>query len=285
MQRLKNNIPGALLILVLLFSLAGCDLLSGDKDKEKTPPPVAEKTKVAVYYLKDAQDESYLIREVHTLTKTDNMPQTAVQELINGTPATAGAYRVLPAATKVLGVKVDDQGLATVDFSPEVLNNTSVGSSGEELGIASIVDTLTEFPNIIKVAFTVDGEADNAMDWWGHVGLSEQPFSRDVSMVQQPAIWVTSPTDGQTVASPLKIAGSARVFEATVSYRLKDEQGHILSKGFTTASVGAPERGDYAAEIKFKSPGAGKKGQLEVFEESMKDGSDSNKVIVPVIFQ
>jgi spore germination protein GerM len=135
------------------------------------------------------------------------MPKTAVEELIKGTPTTKEAYKVLPEGTKVLGVKVDDQGLATVDFSTEVLN-ANVGSSGEVLGIASIVNTLTEFPNIIKVSFTVDGKAENAMDWWGHVGLYEQPFSRQISLVQEPLIWVTEPVDNQVISNPLKIAGS-----------------------------------------------------------------------------
>lgn len=279
-----GKLIGLLMLITLLFVSSGCDLISKDKDKDKTPVPVAENTNVVVYYLKDSQSNSYLVREIHTLKKTDNMPKTAVEELIKGTPTTKEAYKVLPEDTKVLGVKVDDQGVATVDFSPEVLN-ANVGSSGEALGIASIVNTLTESPNIIKVSFTVNGKAENAMDWWGHVGLYEQPFDRQMSLVQEPLIWVTEPVDNQVISSPLKIAGSAMVFEATVSYRLKDDQGKILASGFTNASMGAPERGDYSAEIQFKSPVAGKKGQLEVFEVSMKDGSDRNKVIIPVVFK
>ncbi|NLV21707.1 MAG: spore gernimation protein [Syntrophomonadaceae bacterium] len=279
-----GKVIGLLLLLTVLFLAAGCDLFSKDKDKDKNPVPAAKNISVVVYYPKDTQYNSFLVREIHTLKKTTDMPKTAVEELIKGTPTTSGAHKVLPAATKVLGVKIDDQGLATVDFSPEVLN-ANVGSSGEALGIASIVNTLTEFPNIIKVSFTVNGKAENAMDWWGHVGLYEQPFSRNMSLVQEPLIWVTSPVDNQVISSPLKIAGSAMVFEATVSYRLKDAQGNILASGFTNAAVGAPERGDYATELQFKSPGAGQKGQLEVFEVSMKDGSDRNKVIVPVVFK
>jgi hypothetical protein len=279
-----GKLIGFLMLITILLVMSGCDLLSKNKDNDKNPVPVAENTNVIVYYLKDTQYNSFLVREIHTLPKTDNMPKTAVEELINGTPTTQGAHKVLPADTKVLGVEVDDKGLATVDFSPEVLN-ANVGSGGETLGIASIVNTLTEFPNIINVSFTVNGKAENAMDWWGHVGLYEQPFSRQMSLVQEPLIWVTEPVDNQVISSPLKIIGSAMVFEATVSYRLKDEQGNILASGFSMASTGAPERGDFTAEMEFKSPGAGKKGQLEVFEVSMKDGSDINKVIIPVVFK
>lgn len=281
MKRFSKYI-GLLLLLTVLFLAAGCDL-SG-KNKGKDPLPDNKKINVAVYYLKDTKSNSYLVREIHTLKKTDNMPKAAVEELIKGITDTEGAYKVLPGDTKILGVKVDDQGLATVDFSSEVLK-ANVGSSGEVLGIASIVNTLTEFPNIIKVSFTVNGKAENAMDWWGHVGLSEQPFSREMSLVQEPLIWVTAPIANQTISSPLKISGSAMVFEATVCYRLKDAQNNILASGFTTATSGAPERGDFTVDIQFKSPGAGTKGQLEVYEESMKDGSDTNKVIIPVVFK
>ena len=168
-------------------------------------------------------------------------------------------------------------------FPPEVLR-ANVGSSGEVLGIASIVNTLTEFPSIQKVSFTVDGQAAKAMDWWGHVGLSEQPFKRDLSNVNEPTIWVTSPVNGQIVTSPVEISGSARVFEATVSFRIKDEQGNTLAQGFATASKGAPDRGDFKGQLDFKPIGTGK-GQIEVFEVSMKDGSDRNKVIIPVEWQ
>ena len=105
-----------------------------------------------------------------------------------------------------------------------------------------------------------------------------------ISLDGQPCRFI-EPIAGQAVSSPLKITGSAMVFEATVSYRLKDDQGKFLASGFTTASMGAPERGDYNAEVTFTSPGAGKKGQLEVYEVSMKDDSDRNKVIIPLVFK
>lgn len=274
--RHHSAILTALMLLTLL--LPGC----GSRVQPPVPepnPPAPQKMDVVVYYLKSSPTDFYLVREVHQLDKNDSVAQAAVNELIKGTPTTPGAYRVLPADTKVLSIKID-QGLATVDFSAEVLR-ANVGASGEALGIASIVDTLTELPSIQKVAFTVDGSAEKGMDWWGHVGLYEQPFSRDLSSVWEPAIWVTSPINDQVIASPLKIAGSARVFEATVSYRLKDAGGNSLASGFTTASTGAPGRGDFQGELTF-TPSSPGKGQLEVFWASPKDGSDLDKVIIPV---
>ena len=281
MKRLRTLSTIFLLVALVLLS-SGCGIKTGQTNTPTPTPEVPQMTNVAVYYLKSTDNEDYLVREVHQVEKTPEIAQAALNELIKGNPVTPGAVRVLPADTKILGIKIE-QGLATVDFSPEVLR-AGVGSTGEALGIASIVDTLTEFPTIQKVSFTVDGQVDKAIDWWGHVGLSEQPFKRDLSKVNEPAIWVTSPVTNQIITSPVEISGSARVFEATVSFRIKDEQGNTLAQGFANASKGAPDRGDFKGQLAFKPPGPGK-GQIEVFEVSMKDGSDRNKVIIPVEWQ
>lgn len=241
--------------------------------------PSVQTMSIAVYYFKNSPDGIYLIREVHMLEKSEGAARAALNELISGTPLTEGAYKVLPEDTKILGVKIED-GLATIDFSKEVLK-ANVGSEGEALGISSIVDTLTEFPTIHKVQFTIEGSAENGMDWWGHVGLYNQPFSRDLSKVYEPAIWVTMPADGSKITSPLTLCGNARVFEAAVSYRLKDYSGNILAQGLTMATAGAPTRGGFEATIAF-TPSPSGKGNLEVFEVSMKDGTEINKVTIPV---
>jgi len=272
------KVPVFMLVLFLGIFLSGCNNQTEQPDSSDQNDP-AQTMEIAVYYLKSTDQEFYLVREVHQVEKTTEVAQAALNELIKGDPVTPDAYRVLPEDTRILGVNIEN-GLATIDFSPEVLR-ANVGSSGEGLGIASIVNTLTEFPTIQEVAFTVDGQVENAMDWWGHVGLYEQPFQRDLSNVFEPSIWVTSPVKDQVISSPLKISGNARVFEATVSFRLKDAAGNVLAQGFATAAEGAPGRGDFEGELAFKPDGSGQ-GQLEVFEESMKDGSDLNKVIIPV---
>ncbi|MFX4261802.1 Gmad2 immunoglobulin-like domain-containing protein [Pelotomaculum propionicicum] len=282
----KRVLIAIAIVLLLLVSaaLAGCGALGG-KNNGTTPggqqgQQVSEqKSSLAVYYVKTTEDDAYLVREVHQLPFTNEPARAALEELINTSPVIPGAARVLPQATKIKGINIKD-GLATVDFSKEVLN-ANVGASGEALGIQSIVNTLTEFPEIKKVSFTVEGKTDEAMDWWGHVGLYEQPFSRDLSNVNEPAIWVNSPKPGQKVASPLEVSGSARVFEATVNIRLVDNTGKMIAEGFTTASEGAPGRGDFKYSLNFNATSPGQ-GELEVYWTSPKDGKELDKVSVPV---
>ncbi|SFS63033.1 Gmad2 immunoglobulin-like domain-containing protein [Marininema halotolerans] len=75
------------------------------------------------------------------------------------------------------------------------------------------------------------------------------------------------------------ITGKARVWEGTYLYRVKDGK-KIISNGFGTASVGAPEWGDFKQVITLpKSPSAMKKTlKVEIYEESMKDGTAINKL-------
>ncbi len=289
-MKIKRSIISFLLLIIALLYTSGCApkptpsatlpptaSVSPTSAPSSTPTAPTQTMNVAVYYLKNANNETYLVREVHKITKSEGVAKAALGELISGTVLTSGAIKVLPADTKILGIKIEN-GLATVDFSKEVLK-ANVGAAAEALGIASIVNTLTEYPTIKKVQFTVEGKVENAKDWWGHVGLSGQPFSRNLKSVYEPVIWITTPVDGQTVSSPITIRGSARIFEATVNYRLKDSSGNILAEGYTMANAGAPDRGDFEAVLKYpqtSSPSL----KLEVFEVSAKDGDDINKVII-----
>jgi len=252
-----------------------------EEEKEDEKP---ETMRVALYFLKDTGTDLYLVREEHTIPKTTQVAKTAVEQLINGRPVTENAFKVLPKGTKVLGISINN-GLATVDFTREVLE-ANVGSSGEALGIQSIVNTLTEFPAINKVAFKVEGKLDErAKDWWGHVGLYEQPFTRDLSNVREPAIWVTTPKPGNEVSSPLTVRGSAMVFEAVVSMRIVTKDGQKIAQANTMAAGGAPLRGDFNTGMSFKAPASVKEGYLEVYWASPKDGSDLDLVKIPIKFK
>jgi spore germination protein GerM len=281
------NKKTTLVIAVMAMLLLTSAIFAGCTKKPATTPggqngvqPPEQKLSLAVYYVKLTENDTYLVREVHQVPQAQDAPKAALEELINANPVVPGAARVLPQATKINSINIKD-GLATVDFSRDVLR-ANVGASGEALGIQSIVNTLTEFPEIKKVSFTVDGKVDEqTMDWWGHVGLYEQPFSRDLSTVYEPSIWVTSPVSEQKVASPVDVTGSARVFEAAVDIRLVDDSGIIIAEGYTTASEGAPGRGDFKHSLVFSAASPGK-GALEVFWTSPKDGEILDKVSIPV---
>ncbi len=271
-------------VIVIFFAgICGCAAIK-EKTAKKAPAENQQPLNVAVYYVKINNQEEYLVREIHRLPHAADSLKAAAEELIRGQPITKGAEKIFPPGTKILGIVVES-GHATVNFSREVLQ-ASVGSEGEALGIQSMVNTLTEFPEVRAVSFQVEGKLDNrTKDWWGHVGLYNQPFHRDLSKVYEPPIWVTHPVENQVISIPLLVKGSARVFEGTVHVRLVDKDGHKLAEGWATATKGAPERGDFELRLKFEPPPAADQGYLEVFEKSARDGSERHKVTIPVRWQ
>jgi hypothetical protein len=94
------------------------------------------------------------------------------------------------------------------------------------------------------------------------------------------AIVVTEPRPGDELTSPFELAGSANVFEATVSYRLVAD-GRRLTKGFTTATCGSGCRGTYSKRVRFNVEEP-TEAVLQVFEASAEDGSPLHMVEVEV---
>jgi hypothetical protein len=97
-----------------------------------------------------------------------------------------------------------------------------------------------------------------------------------------PAIVVRRPVAGDEVVSPITVAGTADVFEATVSIRILDANGQGLAATFATATCGSGCRGRYSEEVFFFTEER-QEGTIEVFESSAADGSPLNLVQVPVV--
>ncbi|MBW3625025.1 MAG: GerMN domain-containing protein [Armatimonadetes bacterium] len=86
----------------------------------------------------------------------------------------------LPKGTKVLGLRVGNTGLAVADFSHEIVDNFPGGSRTEQLLLASIVNTLTQFRSVSRVAITVDGKPVESIG--GHIDL-EEPLTKEMGLV------------------------------------------------------------------------------------------------------
>ena len=241
---------------------------------------INSKMKIALYYPLVNDQDGYLIRESHEVKYTRGTAKKSLNELIDGQVTTPGACRVLPPDTSILDISINN-GLATVDFSQEVLK-AGVGCRMEELGIKSIVNTLTEFPGIKEVSFMVEGKLDErAMDWWGHVGLYNQPFSRDLSVVGQPRTWVISPSEGQVVKSPLKIRGLAGAGSG-VNARLLDANGLVIATGFTSTSPTDPAWAEYHLSLPFTRPDSANLW-LEVFRYDELQGTIIDKETISLL--
>lgn len=168
------------LLLVMGLILAGCGYLTGspiptklNQDNKSGSKNSKETTEVLLYF--PVGDE--LIAEPHDIPIEKNMPRAAVQAIFT-TELKLRTTPDVPPGVKVLNVTVED-GLATVDFSREILAYRETPEKTQKLAVAAITSTLAEFPHIKKVQFSVEGKRSGKIDgkdigeFWGHVKIKD----------------------------------------------------------------------------------------------------------------
>ena len=95
--------------------------------------------------------------------------------------------------------------------------------------------------------FELDGEPVEAIGGEGVV--VDPPIGRLAIEEQTPQILIESPLPGDTVSSPIRLRGTANVFEATVSIEVRDETGTVVLEAFTTATSGTGTRGTFDTKL------------------------------------
>lgn len=96
-------------------------------------------------------------------------------------------------------------------------------------------------------------------------------------------ILVEAPWPGDEIGNPVTISGQALVFEGTVSIRIKDVNGTVLASTFAQAASGV-ELSEFSKSVSYTNPTTSS-GTVEVFSISAKDGSEQDKVVIPVKFK
>ncbi len=94
--------------------------------------------------------------------------QSAVEELLAG-PQQKGESAIFPRHVKLLSAEVKD-GVAKVNFSRELKQDFVGGSTGEEMLVGSLVNTLTQLDGVKKVQILVEGKPIESLS--GHLDLS-----------------------------------------------------------------------------------------------------------------
>ncbi|MEX2554259.1 MAG: GerMN domain-containing protein [Actinomycetota bacterium] len=251
---------------------------TADSPSPLAPTQSTGTTRVAIYYLVAGEEDVFLTPERHHVAKTQAIARAALEELLHGTAQDEDHTVPFPKSARINSVVINDE-VATVDWSAEVLEGSG-GARVEELAIQSIVYTLTEFSTIAKVRFTIEGKdsgtASNGRrieDFWGHVGLSDQPWDRDPEIEVLSPITLWSPLDGTSSSGTLNLSGLAQTFEANVGIILRDAKGRVVVQTSATALEAAPAREPFTKRIKFDVPSTPQTWTLEVFEASAMDGS------------
>lgn len=183
----------ACLMAVTMLLMAGCQQGQGTNNssassgvvtpvQEKQEPQVEKKEEkkeknqeftINVYY--PNEDGTKLLpvkRKVRPLSSEDKYT-AAVKSLMEGTKE-KGKIVILPKQAKLRSVKLVN-GVAKVDFSQDLVKHFVGGSTGEEMLVGSVVNTLTEFPEVKQVQILIEGNPVETLG--GHMDLST-PLSR-----------------------------------------------------------------------------------------------------------
>ena len=128
---------------------------------------------VKIYYPDDSGLKLVAVEREIIVDDSVNKYTAAVEAMMEE-PAEENLTRIFPKNAAIRSVTVRD-GLATVDFDGGILKSFVGGSTGEEFLIGSIVDTLTNFPEVKRVKFLVDGKEIETLS--GHMDLS-MPLER-----------------------------------------------------------------------------------------------------------
>lgn len=139
-----------------------------------------ERIQVVLYFI---GGDGHLVAETRQIPKVQGLARRTMEELCRG-PAQAGLLPTLPAGTALRDINIRD-GLATVDFSGELVAKHGGGSSGELLTVYSIVNTLTQFQTVERVQILVEGRQVESLA--GHVDVRE-PLTRDGHLVRSSGI-------------------------------------------------------------------------------------------------
>ncbi|MDI6813248.1 MAG: GerMN domain-containing protein [Desulfitobacteriaceae bacterium] len=141
----------------------------------QTPGAVEHLVKLTLYFpTPDADGLAPVERSV-------NVPDEAVikaifKELQN---PPSGLEKPLPEGTQLLGATVKD-GVATLNLSKEFRKNFNGGSTGEQMILFSIIDSLTALANVQSVQFLLEGKTQEAI--LGHLDTTE-PLKRNEKII------------------------------------------------------------------------------------------------------
>jgi hypothetical protein len=203
---------------------------------------------------------------------------TAALNALLADPELEGIGSAIPRETTLLGLRIED-GIAHVDLSSEF--ESGGGSLSMRMRVAQVVYTLTQFPTVKGVLFELDGEPVDVIGGEGVV--IDHPLKRKDYADLLPAILVEQPGFGERVANPVRVSGSANVFEANVTVIVLDEAGKELARTFTTATCGTGCRGTFSVSVPYEVSEAQDGTILVQDDDAAGVGKPPHQVRIPVL--
>lgn len=246
--------------------------------------PAADQRQVSVYFLREGR-RTQQVGTAHRAVDATNDRDAALAALAalvegpNAEEQSVGLDSTVPPETEVLGLEFNvDSATATVDFSAAF----APGGAGVPLtSMAQVVYTLTQFAEIEQASIKIEGKPITMLDGGGNA--LDGPATRIDYDPTTPLIFLESPAPGDTIASPVRVWGTANTFEATFHVEVRSEDGSVFAFQVVTATSGNGVRGTFDIEVPFDH-GDATRGEVVAFERSARDGRVQNEVVIPVTF-
>jgi hypothetical protein len=238
--------------------------------------PAGEEVTYQVWFLLGEK----LFVTYRTEPATPRVGTAALEALLEGPDTFEEGYGLgttIPEGTELLGLTIDD-GIARADLTSEF--ESGGGTLSMQARLAQVVFTLTQFPTVDGVVFSLDGEPIDVLG--GEGIIIDHPLTRGDYADFLPAILVTTPALNQVVESPILIRGSANVFEANVGIQILDADGNVIVETFTTATCGTGCRGTFRTTVAYQVDRE-QNGTIVVHDDDAAGtGSFPNEVRIPV---
>jgi len=151
-------------------------------EKETRKKTARQERKTVTLYF-SGEEEEYLTGEKREILNKEDAQEEAkevIQELIKGPKGKL--IRTLPSRTKLLSLRVDEKGLAKVNFDKTLSRDHPGGSSAEIMTVYSIVNSLAfNFPQIKEVQILIEGKVQSIT---GHLVL-DRPISSKADLIKK----------------------------------------------------------------------------------------------------
>ena len=243
-----------------------------------SPSTPTETVVLRAYYLLSAKDADGLVPTLRVVPKTTGVARAAMVALLDASAIHRSYPQVdtaIPDATTLLGISIKD-GIATVDLSREF---GAAGAGAYRARLGQVVYTLTQFSTVRAVAIKVEGQV---LTSFGPEGIViDGPLDRADFESQLPSIFVDRPAFGAAAPSPVRVRGSANVFEATFRIAILDGAGKQLVDQQAMATCGTGCRGTFDTTVRYDVSKA-QWGTLRVYFGSAVDGSPQDVRDYPV---